>query len=315
MKTLKPLNSTYIFNLYDSTVHLTDTIMKIVNESRVLTGSDLDEYIQVFDKRYDFPLKNKTIHDFKTKRVLLVYNEKQYRLPTNIPCFLINQGSKIICVVNTTNYVSINRNGLVNVDYKVLYSLMQAGTILTTCYEKFQLLKNKANIIKLGSALYSALFAKVMNKMFTLNVTPAKNDVIVFLSSMFFITNMLGRDEDSLEDINIKYAMGNCKSSSKLIIEDTIRDFDFGKDLKDLDTFITAISKKIYGLETLSTRNFTEEYMRAYGPVMLLSLEFLPTFIFNLASVQVGSNLNTQYAIENLLGKNINTFIKEFSIL
>lgn len=315
MKTLKPLNATYIYNLYDSTIGLTNIIMKLVTESTILEESDLEEYIKAFDKRYDFPLKNKTLADFKNKRVLIINNRKDYRLPTNIPCFLINSGNKIACVVNVSNYTTIRKSGEVNIDYKVLYSLMQGGTILTKCYEKFQLMKNKGNIIKLGSALYAILFNKVISKMFTLNVTPAKSDIMIFLSSMFFITNMLGRDEDSLEDINIRYALDNCKNSSKLVIEDIIREFDFKKDMKDFNTFIQAIADKVPGLENLSIKRFTEEYMKSFGPLMLFSLEFLPTFIFNLGCVQVGSNLNNQYSIENLLGKEINTFIKDFSSL
>ena len=57
MKTLKPLNATYIYNLYDSTIGLTNIIMKLVTESTILEESDLEEYIKAFDKRYDFPLK------------------------------------------------------------------------------------------------------------------------------------------------------------------------------------------------------------------------------------------------------------------
>lgn len=315
MKSLKSINSTYIFNLYDGTLHLNNTMMKLMTDSKIVGDDEIGEYTSSFEKRYSFPLKNKVMEDYRTGRIKLIYNDKDYRLPNTIPCFLVNSTNGINCIVNISNYCRVTKSGVYNIDGKVLFSLMQAGDIMATTYQRFALIKNKSNLIRLGSRMYSKLFAKVMNKMFSLNVTPAKNDIITFLAGMFFIQNIMGRDEESLLDINKRYALENCKNSSMLVLEDTARLFDFSKDLADLDTFIKAIADKVPGLEDLTTRAFTEQFVTSYGPNMLLSLEYLPTFISNLGCVTVGSYLNNQASIENLLGRDIDLFIKEFSTI
>ena len=315
MKTLRSINDTYLFKLYDKTLNLNGTMLKLMQESEVLSDTQLAEYISSYDRRYNFPLKNKTLQDYRSGRVKVIYNNKNYKLPNTIPCFLVNNHGSITCIVNVSNYMTVNRNGIYNIEPKYLYSLMQGGTILATCYEKYSLMRNKASLIKLGSSMYSKLFVKIINKSQSLNITPAKIDIITFLSSMFFITNLLGRDEESLLDINIRYALENCKNSSKMVIEDYMREFDFETDFKSLDVFIKAISEKIPGLEDLTVTAFTENYLTAYGANMLMGLEFLPTFIFNLGAIQTGSYLNNQSAIEKDLGSDIDKFISEFSTL
>ena len=63
MKSLKPLSSTYLFNLYDKTAHLNDIMLKLIKDSVKLTEEDLTDYIGPFERRYNFPLKNKTIQN------------------------------------------------------------------------------------------------------------------------------------------------------------------------------------------------------------------------------------------------------------
>ena len=315
LKSLKSINNTYLFNLYDKTLGLNKTIIKLMTESEILGDAQLAEYTSVYDKRYNFPLKQVTMNDYKSGRIKVIFYNKDYRLPNTIPTFLVNSKNGINGIVNISNFCNKTKDGNYNIDVRILYSLLQSGSILATSYQRFALIKNKAVLIRLGSRMYSKLFAKVMNKMFSLSVTPAKNDIIVFLSSLFFIRTMLGRDEDSLLDINKRYALENCKDSSLLVLEDVISLFDFDKDFENLDAFIKSIAKNVPGLEDLTTRAFTEQYVSSYGPNMLMSLEFLPTFIANLGYVMVGSYLNNQAAIENLLGKDITAFIKEFSTL
>lgn len=315
MKNLKSINDTHLYKTYNQTLDLNGKVMSIVREGKILNEEDLAEYITAIDRRYNFPLKHKVVDDFRSGRVTVAFLNKLPKLPNTIPCFLVNTGKSIRCVVNVSNYATINKQGIIDIDTKILYSLLQGGTILATCYQKYPALKNKVNIIKYGTDIYAKLFSKVINKMLSLNITPAKNDVIVFLSGMFFIQSVLGRDEESLEEINMRYALENCKVTSKLVVDDIISKFNFQKDLKDLDTFIKAMAEKVPGFESLNTAAFTNQYIQSYGPNMLMALEYLPSFIHNMGCVMVGSYLNNQNVIENAARKEIGALMSEFATL
>lgn len=311
-KSLKSLSATYLFNMFDKTVNLSATTVKLTKEGKVLTVDDMKLYLAEFERRYAFPLKNKTLLDFKEGRVLLVYNDKNYRLPATVPAFLVNTGQQIVCCVNISNDTRINKNGEYMIDTKLLYSLMQMGTIVALCYSKFSYMKNKVGIIKFGSRMYAKLFQKVMNKMFTLSISPAKSDTITFVASMFFITNMLGRDEESVEEMNKKYSLDNCSKVNQLVIDDYGSGFTLA-DYKNFDTFIEAIRRNIPGMEDLTVRGFIDNYMTQYGPTMLLGLEYLPFFFGNLGYVTVGAMINKQSTIENVLGKDITDLMTELN--
>lgn len=316
MNNLRSINNTYLFKLYDKTLDLNGLIMKLMTDrnTKILDNEELGEYTSMYEKRYTFPLKSTTMEFYNNKYIKLIYNPTNIRLPNTIPCFLINNGKRVDCIVNTSNFLSVNRNNNYNIDAKILYSLMNAGTILSLCYQKFRLIKNKTSILKTGSYIYSTLFTKVINKNFSLAVTPGKTDLITCLSSLFFLINLLGRDEENLEKINIRYALDNCKRSSDIYVSSILDKFEI-EDFKDLDTFIKAIGENVPGLESISTRSFTEQYVTSYGPNMLMSLEFLPTFVANCAYIMIGSYLNNQHTIENLVGSEIIKFINEFTTL
>lgn len=310
MKTLPRLSDGYIYQTYDNTIDLTNKMIELSKTSQIL-DTELSEQISQIERRYGFPLKNKVIEDFKSHRVILLYNEKGVRLPSTIPAYLMNNGKTLLSCVNMSNYINKNKNGEFHVDTKILYSYMQAGTILASCYQKYQSMINKSSIIKLGSSIYSKLFTKVINKMFTLNVTPAKIDVINFLSSWFFIHRVLGRDSATVTDINKRYALENCKSANRLTVESYINDFDPEVDFVNLDTFIQSLAKNIHGLEDITTRGFVDSYIMSYGPAMMLSLEYLPIFFANIGFVSVGAFLNNQHPLENLFENEGEKLLKE----
>ena len=148
-KNLNSLSATYLYQMYNKTLNLNNLILKMSSsESEVLSEDDLKFYIADFERRYNFPLKNKVLEDFRQGRVKLIYNEKQYKLPSTIPAYLMNNGQAIICCVNLSNHMRKNKNGEYIIDTKILYSYMQMGTILCLCFSKFNFIKNKVNLIK-----------------------------------------------------------------------------------------------------------------------------------------------------------------------
>lgn len=312
---LRSLSGTYLYKYYDKTVHFSETIVKLTRDSKVLGDEELSEFITAFERRYSFSLKPKILEDYRAGRVKLLYCDKNYKLPTTVPAYLMNTGKGIVTCVNLSNNMTVNRNGLYSMDFKALFGYMQLGSILALCYQKYSYLKNKVNIIKLGSYAYSKLFTKIINKMYTLNITPGKSDTIVYLSSMFFLVNLMGRDEESLQTINKSYALANCNQANKLIIDDYVMKFDT-EDFADLNKFLEAIAKYIPGMEDLDLRQFISNYISQYGPSMLLAVEYLPYFFGNLGYVLVGAYLNNQPVIENTVGANqIEELFKELKDL
>lgn len=314
-KVLKPLSSTYLFKSYDSTIHLQRKMIETLKGATVVKDDQIEDYLKSIERRYMDAMKNKVFEDYRNGTFKLIYNESDVRLPNSIPAFLINQQG-VRCFVPITNHMKLDRNDrkTITIDPKVLYTLMSAGTFTALCYKQFNTIKNKTVIIKKGSAIYSELLTKVINKLLTLNINEAKVDLVTFMTSLFFIHNMLGRDEENYEEINERYAMENCTGAGRNLIEEIMCRYDCKKNMADFNSFINSLAT-IPGLEKLNTPLIISEYVLAYGSAMLMSLEYLPILMVNLQSVSIGAFLNSQLVLEKRTQGNLSPLIKEFSNL
>lgn len=311
---LKSISDTYIFKFYDKTIHLQQTMVRITTEGQLVDASrpEIKDMIGEIERRYHYSSKNYILNCFRQGKIKLVINKKDYRLPTTIPCFLVNAGNSIVCIVNISNHSTIGKEGDIKIDTKTLFYLMQCGATLISCYENYRAISMRTDIQTVSSAMYSKLMTKVLNRMFSISINKERLDIITYLSSYFFLYNVMGRTNPSQQEMNKKFAIGNCKSSGVLLVNDIDRLIKPEEHFKDLDTFMKFMKENVTGLKELSTRSFVDNYIKSYGPTMMLALEFLPTFYDNLFAVMIGSFTNVQNVIENTLDKDIDKLYKTF---
>ena len=160
---------------------------------------------------------------------------------------------------------------------------------------------NRPSLIKEGSEIYSAMFTRVLNKKYALNTDRNRLHKVVFLSSKFFLLNVLGQPDN---DTTKNYAIRNCNNSNPIILNELDEMFKL-ENYKDLSTFIQALSKEEYGLglKDLTVRAFLEAYIHMYDASALLALEHIAYFLYNVFAVTNGAYINNQYILEDLIDK------------
>lgn len=311
---LKSLSDTYIFKTYDKVIKLQETMVRITTEGELVDDSrpEIKDKIGEIDRRYHYSSKNFVLNCYRQGKIKLVINKKNYRLPTTIPCYLVNAGNSIVCIVNISNHAVIGKDGDIKIETKNLFYLMQCGATLISCYENYRALSMRTDIQTVSSSMYSKLVTKVLNRMFSISINKERQDIITYLTSYFFLYNVMGRTNPSQQEMNKKFAIGNCKSSGVLLVNDIDRLIKPEEHFKDLDTFMTFLKDNVTGLKELTTRSFIDNYVNSYGPTMMLGLEFLPTFYDNLFAVMIGSFTNIQNVIENTLDSDIDKLYKTF---
>lgn len=298
---LPSIRDSYIFNFYDKNINYNSILGAIVPKSMIIEPADIALQLQIINKRYHFGMKNKVLQGWKEGKYILLFNDTvDKRLPDTLPVFLLNKDRKVVSCVNLSNKMRRNRDGVIDIDTAVLYSYMTAGYIQALCYEKINIMKNKAGIIKHGSFVYSKMFTKVINKIYTMCITPGKLDTIVYLSSLFFLTNLLRRNSPQEYEMNKKYAFENCDSANRLTVGEYA--IKFGpEDFVSFGSFIESL-KRIIGLENIEVRKVLDGYIAMFGATFLLSLDYLPLFLINIAYSDINAGLNRSEVIENLIG-------------
>ncbi|MEI2419667.1 hypothetical protein V6O07_05290, partial [Arthrospira platensis SPKY2] len=213
-------------------------MIKLVKEAERLSTNDLARQLTDIERVFYFGSKNEVLNDLNTKRVMPLWAKTNFVVPMTIPAYLFNDDGRITAMVNLSNHATKNKEGFYNIDPKMLFTLLQAGTVTAKCYEKYSKIKLNTSIIKLGTTCYAKLFTKTLNKLFSLNTLPDKLEIAYFLSGLFFLVNVLGLDYNA--ETTARYALITCKNPSMVPVRLLLSRFQ-ESDFDDLNTFVTAL--------------------------------------------------------------------------
>lgn len=298
---LKSLEKTFIYNHLNRSNGLTQNIAGLLSNGTVMTKENLEEAFMVILKNFKFPLKYKVLEAFNAGEIVLMHSPNT-KLPTCLPFVLTkNSDGKVIAVVSVDIYGAINKeNGNVTIDPKKLYCMMESAYLARICYFHDKQLATRSVIISGGSNIYSAMFTRVLNKKYALNIDKTKLHKVLLLSSKFYMINILGLPDN---DLVFNYAVKNCPNGNLYSLQET-NEILKEKDYETLNDFINALKNPALGLnfKDLTTRNYLESFINMYDSSNLLSLESFPYFMYNILSVTNGAYINNQYILEDMVG-------------
>ena len=298
---LKSLEKTFIYTHLNKSNGMTNNIAGLLSNGITLTEKNLEEPLMIIMKNFKFPLKYKVMEDFKSGNIILKYGTNT-KLPTALPFFLTkNSEGRVVAVVSVDIYGTMNKEtGDVSIDAKKLYCMMEAAYLSKVCFFHDKQLSARNVLLTYGSNIYSAMFTRVLNKKYALNLDKTKLHKVLLLSSKFYLINILGLPDS---DLVFNYAIKNCPNGNLYSLEEA-NDALSMKDYENLETFIKALTKPQLGLnfKDLTVRNYLEAFINMYDASNLLSLEAFPYFIYNIISVTNGAYINNQYVLEDIVG-------------
>lgn len=306
---MKLIKDTFLFQFQDKASNLKDKMLSYTPSLDNLDLALLEDEMNTISKRFSFPLKNKIVDDVTSKnRVVPVFNKDRIKIPTFIPAYLYNYDGKVISIVNLTTYGAKTKEGEFHIDTRQLFACLQTGSIILGCYENWNSITMNQTIVKLGALSYAKIFTKVLDKMFAINLDPIKADKAKFIAAKFFLTNMLGKSNgETVNNLAYSTCLNGTTRATILSFENSLPENAYNR----LDDFINAITIALEGCHTLTIRTFLDTYIKMFGISSIFALEYLPYFFHMLFSVAVGAHLNSEYLIENLIGKDLDKLYNE----
>lgn len=300
---IKTLEDTFIYRHLNSSNSISNGIMKALQQGTVLTKQNLEEAFLIINKNFKFPLKFKILEEVDKGEIVLLYSPDNVRIPTCLPFFLTrNSQGKVVAVVLVDIYGRMNpETKAVNIDPKKLYCMMEGAYLAKLYYFHSKEISKRNVIITSGSSIYSNMFTRVLNKKYALNVDRTKMHKVLFLSSKFYLINVLGLEDN---DMTTNYAMKNCIGGNPFILKE-IDEMVQTEEYKDLSSFVKTLTRQELGLNMgdLTVRGYLEQFINMYDASALLSLEYFPYFMYNVLSVTNGAYINNQYILEDIVDK------------
>lgn len=298
---IKNLESTYIYSHLNRTNNISNNIMELLTKGFTVTKEQLAEPLLIIEKNFKFPLKHEVLNDFKNGKIVLKYSYTA-QLPTYLPFFLTKIQGQVVAVVVASIYGSYDKdNDSIRIDPKKLYCIMESAYLAKLIYFNSDKLSTRSSIYAPGSDIYSAMFTRVLNKKYALNVDKTKMHKVIMLSSKFFMINVMGAEDN---DIVFNYAIKNCQNGNLYTLKEANSLFN-PDGYKSFDAFINELgTNKSLGLNfrDLSVRGYLESFINMYDSSALLSIECFPYFMHAVMSVVNGAYLNNQYVLEDIVG-------------
>lgn len=313
---MKKVTDTIIFNSMFKDDATASKFSTLKVKDMAVPLSQLNDYVDMFRRKFKFPSVQMIADDVLNMQTLPIMYEFDMNLPISLYTWLTAIDGKIVAIVNMSLFpdeIKLNDKKELDAEPRTLFALLQAGSLLRRGYVNFDKLKNNATVIKLASRAYVALFMKVLDKLFAINLYAREAEEIKFMLTKFFLVNVLERDFKDVNDLN-EYAYN--------MTETTVpKEFIFGSDKFDnfdkmyrstIDGFINELvhikNNKISGF---SLRRLVNEWGNLYGSSTLLGLEHINYFLNMIATAELSTKMNKGYLISNTLGDTVTKLYNE----
>lgn len=303
----KPITQTYVFSQLQGTI--LDTVQKTLTKSDILSKEELEEQFILIKKYVKSALKIKVLKEVEDNNIRLLYAPDDINKITSLPFIMSVEGGDLIGNVIVSSFGNRRQDGVVNVDYRKLYTLMESAFIAKRFLSNYNKYRN--NMILVGaSSMYASMFVKPLNKKFNVHLDRNRENTIMFLAAKFYLKNLLGIQN---EDIVFNTAMKACKTPNPLILKEADVVID-DEAYKDLGTFLNALKEDNLniGLKNLTNRGYLEEYISLYGGSTVFGLEMLPYWLYVVNASISSMGLVNNFALEEITEKSGAKVIAQF---
>ena len=156
-----------------------------------------------------------------------------------------------------------------------------------------------------GAKAFSDLLTNVVSNAAKLSSTSKNISYVRYLSALYYLSNILGRDYTAAGDLNIARKIAGLSDREADIVDMqlTANSFD------DIKFFVKSMAE-IIRVDKLTTEVVVERWTFLYGPATVFGLELFPAFATMITDCYVGAYLNNQKTIEKITGTSMVQFAK-----
>jgi hypothetical protein len=309
---IKSVRDTYLYTQINKGGNFDANIKTLLSKGISPTAKQLERQISTINSYYKFALKNNVLDALKRGDVVPMMFPKgitaQHKIPTCLPFILVPAAGTVKAVAIIDNYATMDKDtALVEIDTQKFYTFLETAFIARAIQLGFRSIRSHTSLYTNGSSIYAHMFTRLLNKKYALNINKSAYQKIIYLSSKFFMINLLQLPDSSMVN---NYAMRDAKDIDKMTIsrlEEQVMSSSDGHAYDDIAQFIKALASCGHlvtnGFNQLEVREYMTDFIRMYGNSALFGLEHLSYFMFNIVSTMNSAFLNNQYAFKDIIGK------------
>lgn len=298
------LSNTFTWGHLNGNGAITNKMSQLLNDGHIVTPDRVIQAMILIKTRLKTPITGKIISAIEEGEITMMHSD-DLKFPHYLPFFLLVDGSATKAIVPIGNYIeSKSDTGDYIVDAKKLKVALESAYIANKMYINMNGSKLRSNtLIRSGSKIYSAIITECINRKHAIKLSPDVHNALLFITSKFFITRVLGVTNLESQALN-NYCLYNCKMPDIRSIEkiDALMEVDDYTDFSTLLKKLVEIPELKARIGKLTVSNFLESYINMYDAPMLLALENLPYLVYNIIAVNDGTFINNFSVMKNIVG-------------
>lgn len=300
----KTLNKTYLYTKYP------DYEKKLY--MYLMSSEEIDKDAPSFDN-ISYEVKKRQISNalasvLTSKNVVLMLPGNPLPKSFKVTVMKDIKGDKKLKVFIDCYDVITKENGLYvcndhDIDKFIAYLINAMTSMIYTIDAKR--LVNQISIREDGADCFSKLFTHIIDYICKISVMSGVKDRCIYLSAMYYLSNILENDEDSTSTKAIAKKLSGLSTREEEILwmdidEDTFLNIKF---------FVNSLSK-ILRIPAVTLDTVVEKWMYLYGVSTTFGLEMFPNFAAMITDAYVGCYINNQKTIEKITGRSMVSFSK-----
>ena len=318
---LKSIRSTYLYSQLNKSGDFDNNIKTLIEKGVVPTNNELERQFSTINSYYKFPLKTNVMDAVEAGAVKPMMFPKgitaQHKIPSCLPFILMAGGGDVKAIAIIDNYAAFDdTTNLVTIDPMKLYTFLETAYVARGIQKFFAQVRSNTTMYVDAANVYSHMFIRQLNKKFALNINKTAYQKVMYCAAKFFLINVLQLQESQM--IN-NYALKNSPDVPETSIQriddvmhEAAAELGFeGNPYKDISAFISSLARSAYliinGLDQITVREYTKEFISMFNNSVLFALEHLTYFIFNVFATVNGAFLNNQYIFKDVMGHSGNS--------
>ena len=285
------LSSSEIFkgiNDVEGGENTTQKAINLIKTAKHLTNEDIEAaYISV--KQITDTLTREAVKAFDDGRIVLIYNNVPNLSVTQaVPFITFKTRSGYTTYVFMDKYVSMSRDGIMNLQAPILRDLLTGALIANGLKKNYEALSTNQYLQNVMTEIYTKFFTRILNRQFSIAADKITFDSIQYWINKFFLTRVFGANDspENIETISNKHF----KYIDEMKYEELKQQYADSNPqvISELLALVKTASPR---MKSLNLGMFLSDWMNYYYIPSTLAVDNIEYLIFMTLTILAGNNI------------------------
>lgn len=267
---------------------MTQKAINLIKTAKHLTNEDIEAaYISV--RQISDTLTRSAMKAFDEQRIVLIYNTvAELRVSQSLPFITMRTGDKYITYIFMDKYITINRDGVMNVQAPILRDLLIGSLVANGLKKNYMMLATNQYLQVLLSDVYTKFVTRILNREFAIAADKVVFDTIQYWIKKFFLTRIYGANDtpENLETISKKHF----KTIDELHYDNIKRQYE-ESDPKEFSELLKLVKTASPRMKALHLGMFLNDWINYYYIPATLAIDNIEYLIFMMLTLLSGNNI------------------------